>query len=253
MSIDGAIYATQTTQRLREVSVQSYPAVRSAAETLARVIIGNGVVHVFGTGHSRAFAMEMAGRAGGLVPFHAMSLEDLALRGGWAAERVLDPKLERDPEVAHALWQLYRVAPQDALIVVSNSGGNGATVEMAVLAREKGLPVIAVTSLVHSRQVTSRHPSGKRLFEVADLVIDNGAPYGDALLELPSQPDQPAAAICAISSLTGALIAQMLTAEIAGRLLASGEEVPVLISVNVTGGDEHNQRVRKRYEGRIDA
>jgi uncharacterized phosphosugar-binding protein len=233
-------------EALERVQRTQLPEIRKAAETLAGRMLAGGVVHVFGTGHSEAFAMEMAGRAGGLAPVHAMTLKDLAFRGTRSADDVLDPTLERDPAVAREVLDLYDVRPEDALVVVSSSGRNGSTVEMAQAGRERGLPVVAVTSLDHTRRVTSRHPSGKRLFEVADVVIDNGAPFGDAVLELGDGLH-----VCAISSLTGALIAQALTAEIARRYLDAGEEPPVLVSANVDGSDERNAELRRHYEGRI--
>jgi uncharacterized phosphosugar-binding protein len=231
---------------LEQVERTQLQDIRKAAEILASRMLAGGVVHVFGTGHSEAFAMEMAGRAGGLAPVHAMTLKDLALRGTRPFDDVIDPTLERDPTVARELLSLYDVREEDAFVVVSNSGRNGSTVEMALAAREEGFPVVAVTSLDHSRQVSSRHPSGKRLFEVADVVIDNGAPFGDAVLEVDG-----GVRVCAVSSLTGAYIAQALTAEIARRYMDSGEEPPVLVSANVDGSDERNAELRRRYEGRI--
>jgi uncharacterized phosphosugar-binding protein len=220
--------------------------IRRAADLLAPRLFDGGVVHVFGTGHSRAFAMELSSRAGGLVPFHAMALDDLATKGSRPMEDVLDPALERDPAVARELLGLHDVRPEDAFVVVSNSGRNGSTVEMAMAAGERGLPVVAVTSLDHTRVVTSRHPSGKRLFEVADVVIDNAAPLGDAVLELGG-----GARVCALSSITGAVIAQALTAEIARRYIDAGRVPPVLLSANVDGADERNAMLREPYEGRI--
>ena len=222
------------------------PEIERAADLLAPRLLDGGVVHVFGTGHSEAFAMELASRAGGLAPFHAMALRDLAVRGDRFMEEVLDPTLERDPSVARELLRIHDVRPGDAFIVVSNSGRNGSTVEMAVAARERELPVVAVTSMEHTRAVTSRHPSGKRLFEVADVVIDNGAPLGDAVIDLGG-----GLRVCALSSIAGAVIAQGLTAEIASRYVDTGREPPVLVSANVDGADERNAELRRPYEGRI--
>lgn len=217
-----------------------------AGKRLAEVIVNGGVVHIFGTGHSKAFAMEMSNRAGGLVPMHMMSIDDL-WRSKNAPDDIHDPSIERDPAVAHDLLQLYDIRPEDGVIIVSNSGRNGALVEMALLMKQRGLPLICVTSLAHTQSVTSRHPSGKRLFEVADVVIDNCGPIGDALLEAP----ELATRVCSISSVTGAVIAQCLTAEITRNLIEAGVEVPILMSANVDGADEFNQRLTARYAGRI--
>lgn len=221
-------------------------AIARASVVLAERMRSGGVVQVFGTGHSRAFAMEMAGRAGGLVPVHAMSLADLALSGRYPVAEVRDPAFERRPEIARELFGLYDIRPSDALIVVSNSGRNGSTVEMALIAAERKLPVVVVTSMAHTSSVTSRHPSGKLLFELADVVIDNCAPRGDAVLDLGQ-----GSKICAVSSLTGAVIAQALTAEIAAQYQQAGQQPPVLMSANVDGADEHNARVRAQYGSRI--
>jgi uncharacterized phosphosugar-binding protein len=220
-------------------------AIREAAGLLAERMLRGGVVQVFGTGHSRAFAMEMAGRAGGLVPVHAMAMEDLALRGLRPADDLRDLTLERRPEIAHELLTLYDIRQEDAFIVVSSSGRNGSTVELALTARQRGHPVVAVTSMEHTAAVTSRHPSGRRLFEVADLVIDNRAPLGDAVLSIGD-----GLRVCAVSSITGAFIAQGLTAEIVRHHQEAGVKPPVLISANVEGADTHNDALRQRYAGR---
>jgi uncharacterized phosphosugar-binding protein len=220
--------------------------IQQAAMVLAERMRAGGVVQLFGTGHSRAFAMEMAGRAGGLVPLHTMYLGDLAFSGRYPVEEVRDPAFERRPEIARELFSLYEVGPEDALIVVSNSGRNGSTVEIALIATERKLPVVVVTSMAHTLAVESRHPSGKRLFEVGDIVIDNCAPCGDAVLDTGHKSK-----ICAVSSITGAVIAQALTAEMAAQYLEHGEEPPVLVSSNVDGADDHNAQLRARYGSRI--
>ncbi len=221
-------------------------AIRQAALSFANSIESGGVIQAYGTGHSRAFAMELAYRAGGLVPVNRIDLADLALRAGWSLERVMSPEIERDPEAGKALLSLYNIAAQDVFIIASNSGVNVAIVDCALQAKAHGHTLIAVTSLEHTSQMQSRHPSGKRLYELADIVIDNCGPFGDALLELPT-----GGKACAVSSITGALIAQMLTAETIGILLARGKEAPVFISANVPGGIEQNKAILERYAGRV--
>jgi len=117
---------------------------------------------------------------------------------------------------------------------------------MAQLVRERGHRLIAITSLAHSTRIESRHPSGKRLFELADVVIDNCAPYGDSLLPLAG-----GGSVCAVSSITSALAAQLMVAEVVARQLAAGLTPPVYLSANVPGGDEHNDELEARYAGRI--
>jgi uncharacterized phosphosugar-binding protein len=220
--------------------------IRLAADLVVEAIQGDGIIQVFGTGHSRSIAMEIAGRAGGLVPANALSIKDLVMYGDVTPADILDPTVERDPALAQRILDLADTRPDDVFIIASNSGGNGSVVELALLAKSQGHAVIAVTSLEHTSHVVSRHPSGRRLFEIADVVVDNCGVFGDAALPLPG-----GGAIAATSSLTGVLIAQMLVGEVCGRLLRMGKEVPVLLSANVPGGDEHNEALNQRYGGRV--
>ncbi|MEX0429446.1 sugar isomerase domain-containing protein [Nocardioides sp. DS6] len=205
-----------------------------------------GVLQAFGTGHSQAFAMEIAGRAGGLIPTHAVALRDVVLKGGRDAAILADGTLERDATIVDELYALYRFDPADVFLIASNSGVNGSIVGLALRAKEEGHPVIAVTSLEHTNAVTPKHPSGKRLSEIADVVIDNRAPYGDTTLPLGD-----GLGVGAVSSITAAYLAQLLTVGAAARLRADGEVPPLYISANVPGGDEHNNALKERYAGRI--
>jgi uncharacterized phosphosugar-binding protein len=230
-------------ERVSETQTEN---ISRAADLVVDAILNDGIIQVFGTGHSRSIAMEIAGRAGGLVPANALSIKDLVMYGGTAPSAILDPLIERDAGLAQRILDLADTHPEDVFIIASNSGGNGSVVELALLAKGRGHQVIAVTSLEHTRHVVSRHESGKRLFEIADVVIDNCGVFGDAAMPLPA-----GGAIAATSSLTGVLIAQMLVAEVCGRLLRMGKEVPVLVSANVPGGDEHNEDLNERYGGRV--
>lgn len=227
-------------------------AIGAGAAIIAESVAADGVVHVFGTGHSRSFAMEIAGRAGGLVPANKIAITDLAFYGPKSIEEVMDPHLERDDSLAAQLLKVHDIRPQDVFVICSNSGGNGSTVELARLVTERGHRLIAVTSMDHTSRITSRHPSGKRLYEYADVVIDNCGAFGDAVLDLPDAPDgTPQGPILATSTVTSALIAQLMVTEACGLLLQAGQPVPVLISANIPGGDEHNDRLRARYAGRV--
>jgi uncharacterized phosphosugar-binding protein len=229
----------------RVITTQA-PNIRAAAELVVEAIRAGGIIQVFATGHSRSIAMEIAGRAGGLVPANALSIKDLVMYGVTPPSEILDPTLERDPGVAQRVLDLADPHPDDVFVIASHSGGNGSVVELAQLVAGRGHRIIAVTSRDHTRQIRSRHPSGRRLFEIADVVIDNCGVFGDAALPLPA-----GGAIAATSSLTGVLIAQMLVAEVCGQLLRLGEDVPVLVSTNVPGGDEHNEALLQRYGPRV--
>ncbi|MEV4087612.1 sugar isomerase domain-containing protein [Nonomuraea fuscirosea] len=235
---------------------------RAAIERAGRLLYdglrAGGVVQAYGTGHSRAIALELVGRAGGLVPANQLGIRDLAYYGDASLQDLLDPKTERRPGLASRIWELAGIAPADVFVIISNSGGNAAIVEMARLAGERGHPVIAITSRAHTAEAAARERAAgrasdgvasggrARLDGLADVVIDNGAPYGDAAVPLPG-----GGAVCPVSNLTGILIAQLLVAEVTGRFLAAGQEPPVYRSANTPGGDAHNERLLAAYGGRV--
>ncbi|WP_116948754.1 sugar isomerase domain-containing protein [Jiangella endophytica] len=244
--VSAPAYLARLTEILDSVSTTQLEGVHRAADIVARAVRDGGVVQAFGTGHSQATAMEIAGRAGGLIPTNRIALADLVMYGGEAPETILDPRTERDPSLAQRLYDLAPIEANDVFVIASNSGINGSIVGMAEVARKNGHSVIAITSLQHSEQVESRHPSGRKLTDFADVVLDNGGPFGDAVLPLPG-----GGAVCAVSSITAALLAQLLTAEVVRRLLEAGDTPPVYLSANVPGGDVHNDGLLQRYAGRI--
>ena len=209
-------------------------------------VAAGGVVHAFGTGHSEAFAMEIAGRAGGLIPTNKISLRDLVLFGGVSPDQLGGSALERDPSVVRELWELTPVQPGDVFMIASNSGVNGSIVGFAEQVKKHGHGLIAVTSMEHTMRVEPKHPSGHRLCDVADVVVDNLAPYGDATLTVPG-----GAPVGAVSSITCAFIAQLFTMGVAQRMAARGQTPPLYLSANIPGGDEHNVALEDRYRGRI--
>ena len=245
MSITSARYVEVIQQAVARVSSTQTGQVAAAADLLTATLQAGGVIQAFGCGHSEALAMEIAGRAGGLVPTNKIALRDIVLYGGEPAAVLSDPQLERTPSVAHRLYELAPIKPDDAFVIASNSGVNGAVVEMAQLVKQRGHALIAITSLAHSARVDSRHASGRKLSDFADVVLDNGAPYGDAAL------DYGTGAVGAVSSITAALLAQQIVTEVVARLLALGETPPVYLSDNVPGGREHNKHLEARYAGRI--
>lgn len=241
-------YASEVRERLQMIENQvDQGGFDDAVRVMEETFVRGGVLHAFGTGHSEAFAMEMAGRAGGFIPTHQMALHDLFLLGGRSDIHMFgSPDLERDSTLTESLYSLYDIRPEDALIIASNSGANGSTVELALRARAMGLPVIAVTSMEHTRAVKPKHPSGKKLFEVADVVIDNLAPYGDTTVPLDDQIK-----VGAVSSITAAFIAQFLTILTAEKLKEHGEEPLLYISANTPEGDGHNTALQDRFGSRI--
>jgi uncharacterized phosphosugar-binding protein len=240
-------FASEVGQRLeRLATLASDGDLDTAIGLMTRAIEAGAVIQAFGTGHSEAFAMEIAGRAGGLIPTNKIALRDLVLHGGLTVEALAGSSLERDPDVVSELWEISPIRPGDVFVIASNSGVNGSVVGLALLAKERGHDVIAVTSLQHTARVRPKHPSGLRLSEVADVVIDNLAPYGDATLALTG-----GVAVGSVSSITSAFIAQLLTIGVAEQMNGDGRMPPLYLSANIPGGDEHNRALEKKYQGRI--
>ena len=231
---------------MARVAAQAGGPVQRAADLVVASLRAGGVVQAFGTGHSEALAMEIAGRAGGLVPTNRIALRDVVVFGGEPPDVLGNGLLERDPQVAHRLYDLAAVAAADVFVIGSNSGVNGAVVEFARLVKERRHRLIAITSFTQTAAVDSRHPSGAKLVDLADVALDNGAPYGDAVLPLPG-----GGTVCAVSSITAALLAQLVGAEVVRRLLEAGDAPPVYVSANVPGGYERNSVLEERYAGRI--
>lgn len=221
-------------------------AIGRACALIADAISRGGLLQAYGTGHSRIVTLELSARAGGLVPVGMLAVKDLVMFGGGDPDEILDPKYEREPGLAARILQLADIAPQDVFLIVSNSGINPAIVEMADQVTRAGHLLVVITSLSHTGATSSRAGSGRRLVDFADIVIDNGAPRGDAALDLGG-----GRRIGAVSSLTGVLIAQLLTEGICRRLMAQGREVPVFISANLPEGDAHNDDLLARYAARV--
>ncbi|MFB6636582.1 sugar isomerase domain-containing protein [Streptomyces chartreusis] len=245
-SVSARRFARESMAVLDRLTESAQHDVGRAAELIADCVREDGVIQAFGTGHSQATVLEIAGRAGGLVPTNRLSIADLVLYGGEHPSALDDPLLERRAGVAARIYELASPRPQDLFVVISNSGVNNVVVEMALHAKEHGHRILAITSLAHTRAVPAGHASGRKLADLADVVLDNAAPRGDALMELPG-----GGAVCALSTLTGVLLVQMAVAEASALLIAAGERPPVYVSANVPGGFEGNLELEKRYAGRI--
>ena len=139
--------------------------IKKAAEILAETTKNNGIIHVFGSGHSVGFSLEMQNRIGSLANVHKIETSDFVLKGKVTLEDFKDPVniFERRPGMAEKLFDLYNVQNEDCFIIISNSGINGVVIDMAICAKERGNKVIVVTSWQHTSAEDSRHPSGKKL------------------------------------------------------------------------------------------
>lgn len=213
--------------------------IEKAADMILESFHAGGEFYAFGTGHSHMIAEELYTRAGGLAFVHAILPPELMLH-----EMVnKSTNIERLPGYAKALLDLYPITEKDVFLIVSNSGRNSVPVEMAMEAHKKGAKVIALTSMKHSSKCTSRQKDGLKLYQVADLVLDNQAEYGDAGYYV-GENEIP---VAGTSDFIGIAIVQALVVAIASKLEANGEEVPVFRSGNVDGADEMNAHLHEKY------
>ncbi|MDW8344743.1 MAG: SIS domain-containing protein [Verrucomicrobiae bacterium] len=218
--------------------------IREAARVLADALATGHTAFAFGASHAFIVVEELVYRAGGLMLInpiypHGMNVGVRPL--------TLTSHLERVVGLGRELLANSAARSGDVLILHSNSGRNPATIDMALLARERGIRTIAITALSYRGREVSRHPCGKLLAELCDVVIDNAVPYGDAAVELPGLETR----VGPLSSLAGVAIANALVAETVRLLWERGVEPPVFQSANVTGGEAHNARLLERYRERI--
>lgn len=199
--------------------------IRRAGKIIAEALAGDGLIHTFGTGHSHIIAEEAFFRAGGIAAVNPLLDERfLFLKGALESTRA-----ERESGIAAQLAGDAKIGPNDAAVVISNSGRNAAPVEMAREMKERGVPVIAITSLEQSRGSSPRHSSGKRLFEIADVAIDNCVPPGDALVRVDGLGSMTGAS----STVAGATIIHSIMIEALTELAGRGVNAPVLPSANL--------------------
>ena len=215
--------------------------VRRAAEVVATTFSDRGVLYIFGSGHSHMFAEEAFYRAGGAVRVCPVLKPPYMLHEGAVRSTIL----EREPGHAGDVLSGYRLDPsRDCLLVASNSGANALPVEVASLGRDRGLPVIAITSRAYAEAVTR---PGLRLHDVADVVIDNHCPPGDALVRLADDLPRTGAA----STVVGLALLNSLIVEACAVQLARGDRPEVFLSANMPGAAPHNQEAVAALSARV--
>ena len=216
---------------------------QNTLETVAKEVVRHlqlgGRFFAVGTGHSHMVGEEFYARAGGLACIQLIAPMELTL----GEHPLKSTTIERIAEYAHVIISQYQISENDIVLITSNSGRNSMPVEMALELNRRGITTVAFTNLTHSQEVTSRHPSGKRLFEVCDHVIDNCGCVGDAFMEL----DGVKGKMGSSSSIIGMFMAQSLSLLIAEEMTHQGMEVPVFLSANVDAGDAWNERIMKEY------
>ncbi len=215
-----------------------------AAAMLAQATMAGHNLFAFGCNHAGLLALELYYRTGGMVNINPIQGPGLHLE---ITPVTMTSQMERLPGYGRLLIENTPVDAGDVVIIHSVSGRNTVTVDVALCAKEKGAMVIALTNLATSKTVTSRHESGKRLYEVADVVIDNCGCVGDAALDLQGVPTR----VGPTSTAVGAAILNAVAARAVALVSQAGKDAPVFVSANIDGGDEHNGKVLVAYKDHI--
>lgn len=240
--MQGAFY-DKVEEILKKIRDTQSETVEKVAEELSEIVDKGGIIYTFGTGHSHLLAEEIFARAGGMIQVKGLLEPEFMLH----QEQGKSTLYERLPGLATAVLEVNNVRSLDAIIIISNSGRNSVPVEMAIEAKKRGMLVIALTNVSHSKSVSSRDVSGKRLFEVADYVFDNCGIPGDAVLDVKGKPYK----VAATSTISGAIILEALIAVITQKLVEKGKDAYVSMSANLDGSDNYNEEQRKKIVERF--
>lgn len=215
----------------------------TAAQKVAESLANDGIIQLFGCGHSHLLTEEVFYRAGGLVPIKPIFHEPLMLHEG----AMRSSQLERKADYASIFLKDQEFLPQDVVFVLSTSGRNPVPIDVALYAKDKGSFVIGITSIAYAKSQPSRHPSGSYLHDIVDLTINNLSVEGDAILTHPDVkvPFSPT------STVIGTTILNSIFAKAIQILGEKGIEPPIFLSGNLDGADKHNQLLIKKYGKRI--
>jgi len=232
-------YGDKIIECIKKAEEVNKDTIKMLAEKFAENIENDKVIHTFGTGHSHMLGIELFARAGGLGNVDAMLDPDTLTAYG--AQR--SGAMEKCTGVSDVIYDSYKIEKGDIMIITSNSGRNAMPIEMAMRCQKEGVYVVALTNLNQSKNQTSRHPSGKRLFECADCVVDSCVPNADATLDLDGIKTGPA------SSIVTMFLVNTIVSEAIKIVLSHGKRPYVFQSQNVDGFD--NNAIYKHFEGRV--
>lgn len=222
------------------------PAIRAAAHRFSQSIRCGRLVHVFGTGHSRIAVEEMFPRYGSFPGFHpivelSMTYHNPVVGANGQRQAMF---LENVQGFGPVLWRNFATDQRDSLLAISTSGCNAVTIDVAIEARRLGMFVVALTSRAHSNATESRHESGKKLADVADLVLDQHAPAGDSAVWIPGL----ATPVAPVSTISGCTVVNLLKAEVACLLTAAGHPPKVLTAACHLGAEAARELFEATYD-----
>jgi uncharacterized phosphosugar-binding protein len=232
-------YHEKILSHLERLIIGQEEAIQNASFWFGQTLIKDRLVHTFGTGHSHMIGLELFVRAGGLANVNAMLDSTVMTHEG--ARR--SAEIERIPGIAKIIWDQHQIHPDDLFIIISNSGRNAMPLEMAMLAKEHGNKIVAITSKEQTANYPSRHASGKKLIDLADLVLDNRVPSGDGLMRIDGNLTGP------VSSISGMVLVNLIATEGMKQAASAGVKLPVYFSQNIDGFS--NEELYTMYEDRI--
>ena len=232
-------YTEKLNDLLKTAEEKNSEVIKTLARKFADNIEEDKMIHCFGTGHSHMMGVELFARAGGLGNVNALLDPDTLTAFG--ARR--SGAIERTCGMSDILYDSYNIQKGDIMIITSNSGRNAMPIEMAMRCKKEGVYIVALTNVAQSSGTTSRHPSGKKLYELADIVIDTCAPNGDALMNIDGILTGPA------SSIVCMMLLDTIVTEAIKLVVADGKRPYVFQSQNVDGAN--NEALYKHFEGRV--
>lgn len=230
-------FYTRATALIAQARDANAAVLRACAARIGESVARDGVLHVFGSGHSEVIAREIIGRAGGLACVTGI----LDPTGGF-----IENQVGYGTVLAERHDRLHGMHPGESILVISNSGKNAAPIEVALYAKAKGLHVIGLTSVRLSSTAKTVHPSGRKLHEIADHVLDNLGVPGDTLIDLGDGTFSGPT-----STLVGGMLLNLLMLEVIAWLQAGGHPLPLLRSQNLPGAIAHNREVGEKYKHRL--
>ncbi len=221
--------------------------ITAAADVLCQTVKKGGLIRVFGVGHSSILAEEANNRAATLAPIH--SIMEISMTGH--VEVTKSGAMENLPGAGEVIAEYHRIAPPDAVIISSQSGNNIVPIEFAEACRKRGVPVIIITSVEYTNYLKAKHPSGKKLKDHADIVIDNCCPIGDGALNFEGMEQT----VGPTSTAAGIPILNAVLSQTVENLLAQGVEPDVYfngsLAINHPEIGEYNRKLVEKYFHRI--
>ena len=233
-------YINNIQKLIQQVLETQMENIDAAGSIIAESLMNKGFVYTFGTGHSHMMAEELFYRAGGLARVYPILEDALMLHNG----AIKSTDMERLGGYAELILNRYDCSEKDCLIIASNSGRNPVNIEMVTAAQKRGMKVIGLTNLKHSKAQESRHVSGKKLYQLVDVVIDNQGCLGDASVFIP----QINRNIAATSTSLGAMILQATVIAAIEIMLEKNFIPEVFSSSNLDEGDTINERILADYK-----